>query len=77
MKQSSLDLNLSTKKTRKQEPLAQMDRVVPCCTGRAHCALLPRRQERPPTLELEAMLRIHCMQQWFTLSDSGDGRSLL
>lgn len=29
MKQSSLDLNLSTKKTRKQELLAQMDLVVP------------------------------------------------
>ena len=29
MKQSSLDLNLSTKKTRKQELLVQMDRVVP------------------------------------------------
>ena len=29
MKQSSFDLNLSTKKTRKQELLAQMDRVVP------------------------------------------------
>ena len=27
MKQSSLDLNLSTKKTRKQELLAQMDLV--------------------------------------------------
>ncbi|WP_198971723.1 hypothetical protein [Xylophilus sp. ASV27] len=34
MKQSSLDLNLSTKKTRKQELLAQMDVVVswaPAC----------------------------------------------
>jgi IS5 family transposase len=29
MKQSSLDLNLSTKKTRKQELLAQMEFVVP------------------------------------------------
>jgi len=29
MKQSSLDLNLSTNKTRKQELLAQMDLVVP------------------------------------------------
>ena len=29
MKQSSLELNLSTKKTRKQELLAQMDVVVP------------------------------------------------
>ena len=29
MKQSSLDLNLSTKKTRKQQLLAQMERVVP------------------------------------------------
>ena len=29
MKQSSLDLNLRTKKTRKQELLAHMDPVVP------------------------------------------------
>ena len=29
MKQSRLDLNLSTKKTRKQELLAQMELVVP------------------------------------------------
>jgi len=29
MKQSSLDLNLSTKRTRKQELLAQMEHVVP------------------------------------------------
>jgi len=29
MKQSSLDLNLRTKKTRKQELRAQMDLVVP------------------------------------------------
>ena len=29
MKQRNLDLKLSTKKTRKQELLAQMDRVVP------------------------------------------------
>ena len=29
MKQSSLDLNLSTKKTRKQELLAQVEFVVP------------------------------------------------
>ena len=33
MKQSSLDLSLSTKKTRKQELLAQMDLVE---IGRAH-----------------------------------------
>ena len=49
MKQSSLDLNLSTKKTRKQQLLAQMERVVPWA------ALV------------ELMLRIHCIQQWFSL----------
>ncbi|MGP1628831.1 MAG: IS5/IS1182 family transposase, partial [Giesbergeria sp.] len=32
MKQCSLDLNLSVKRTRKQEFLAQMERVVPWAT---------------------------------------------
>ena len=50
MKQSSLDLNLSIKKTRKQV-LAQMERMVPWAALVDLIApVLARRQERPPTL---------------------------
>ena len=70
MKQSSLDLNLSTKKTRKQELLAQMDRVVPwAALVELIAPYYPEGKNGRPPFALEAMLRIHCMQQWFTLSD--------
>ena len=70
MKQSSLDLNLSTKKTRKQELLAQMDRVVPWAALIDVIApYYPEGKNGRPPFALETMLRIHCMQQWFTLSD--------
>ena len=70
MKQSSLDLSLSTRKTRKQELLAQMDRVVPCAALIDVIApYYPEGKTGRPPFALEAMLRIHCMQQWFTLSD--------
>jgi hypothetical protein len=77
MKQSSLDLNLSTKKTRKQELLAQMDLVVPWAALVELIPVLPRRQERSPTLctgdhaahPLHAAV-VHPVR-------SGDGRSLL
>ncbi len=70
MQQTSLNLNLSKKKTRKQEFLEQMEKVVPWA------ALVERiapyypegRQGRPP-FSLQTMLRVHFMQQWFTLSD--------
>ena len=72
MKQSRLDLNLSTKKTRKQELLAQMELVVPW--GALVDLIAPYYPEgkngRPP-FALQTMLRIHCMQQWFDLSDLG------
>jgi transposase, IS5 family len=72
MKQTALGLNLSVKKTRKAEFLEQMNQVVPWA------ALVERiaphypqgRTGRPPFC-LETMLRIHFMQQWFTLSDPG------
>jgi len=66
MKQSSLDLNLSTKKTRKQELLAQMDRVVPWAALIDVIApYYPEGKNGRPPFALETMLRIHCMQQWF------------
>ena len=70
MKQSSLDLNLSSKKTRKQELLAQMERVVPWAAWVDLIApYYPEGKNGRPPFALETMLRIHCMQQWFSLSD--------
>ncbi|MDP3231112.1 MAG: IS5 family transposase [Acidovorax sp.] len=70
MKQSSLDLNLSTKTTRKQELLAQMDLVVPwAALVELIAPYYPEGKNGRPPFALQAMLRIHCMQQWFTLSD--------
>ena len=72
MKQSSLDLNLSTKKTRKQELLAQMDLVVPwAALVELITPYYPEGKNGRPPFALETMLRIHCMQQWFSLSDLG------
>lgn len=70
MKQASLDLNLTSKKTRKREFLAQMELVVPW--GELVALIAPYypegRRGRPP-FALETMLRVHFMQQWFSLSD--------
>ena len=75
MQQTELGLNLSTKRTRKREFLAQMERVVPWTELEALIApYAPQACGRPPFL-VSTMLRIHFMQQWFTLSDPGDGRS--
>jgi transposase, IS5 family len=70
MKQGELGLNLSTKRTRKREFLAQMERVVPWA---ALVALVvpyaPEGKKGRPPFAVQTMLRIHFMQQWFTLSD--------
>ena len=72
MKQSSLDLNLSTKQTRKQQLLAQMERVVPwAALVELIAPYYPEGKNGRPPFALETMLRIHCMQQWFSLSDLG------
>ena len=72
MKQSSLDLNLTIKKTRKQELLAQMERVVPwAALVELIAPYYPEGKNGRPPFALETMLRIHCMQQWFDLSDLG------
>ena len=70
MKQQSLGLGSSSKRTRKREFLDEMERVVPW--GDLVSLIAPYmpegRRGRPPFC-IEAMLRIHFMQQWFTLSD--------
>ena len=70
MKQSSLDLSLSTRRTRKQEFLSQMERVVPWAVLVDLIApYYPEGKNGRPPFALQTMLRIHFMQQWFALSD--------
>ena len=70
MKQASLGLNLSTKKTRKREFLDEMERVVP---WKVLVEIVepywPKSKTGRPPFRIETMLRIHYMQQWFGLSD--------
>ena len=71
MKQADLGLNLSVKRTRKRRFLDEMNAVVPWADLVALIApYAPEagRRGRQP-FAVEAMLRIHFMQQWFTLSD--------
>ena len=70
MKQAALDLNLSVKKIRKREFLEQMQRVVPwaALVGLIGPYYPEGRTGRPP-FALETMLRVHFLQQWFSLSD--------
>ena len=70
MKQSDLGLSLTTKRTRKREFLAQMERVVPWAALVDLVApFAPEGKKGRPPFAVETMLRIHFMQQWFTLSD--------
>ena len=70
MQQTELGLNLTTKRTRKREFLAQMERVVPWPALVALIApYAPEGRKGRPPFALATMLRIHFMQQWFTLSD--------
>ena len=70
MKQTALDLNLSVKKTRKREFLEQMSQVVPwAALVELVAPYYPQSRTGRPAFSLETMLRIHFMQQWFTLSD--------
>jgi len=70
MKQSSLGLGTSTKRTRRREFLDEMDRVVPWSNLVAEIApFMPEGKRGRPPFPVESLLRIHFMQQWFTLSD--------
>jgi len=70
MKQADLGLNLTTKRTRKREFLAQMERVVPwAALVQLVAPHAPEGRKGRPPFSVETMLRVHFMQQWFTLSD--------
>ena len=70
MKQAALDLNLSLKTTRKREFLMQMERVVPWAALVALIApYYPEGRTGRPPFALKTMLRVHFLQQWFSLSD--------
>ena len=72
MKQVTLPLSLTVKKTRKAEFLAQMERVVPWVELVALIApYYPEGKNGRPPFALETMLRTHFLQLWFTLSDPG------
>ena len=70
MKQATLNLDLSAKKTRKQVFLDHMDQVVPwAALVELIAPYYPEGLRGRPPFSLTTMLRIHFMQQWFTLSD--------
>ena len=70
MKQQSLGLAHSTKRTRRREFLGEMERVVPWTElVELVAAFMPEGRRGRPPFPVEAMLRIHFMQQWFNLSD--------
>ena len=60
----------SAEKTRKQALLDQMDQVVPWAVlVQLIAPYYPEGKTGRPPFSLTTMLRIHFMQQWFTLSD--------
>ena len=70
MKQAQLGLNLTTKRTRKREFLMEMERVVPwAALVELITPYAPEGKRGRPPFAVQTMLRIHFMQQWFTLSD--------
>ena len=70
MKQADLGLNLSTKRTRKRKFLDEMNRVVPwSALVELVAPFAPEGKRGRPPFSVETMLRVHFMQQWFTLSD--------
>jgi IS5 family transposase len=77
MKQKDLGLDLSTRRTRKQILLDEMELVMPW--GELLALITPHapvaKTGRPP-FDLAMMLRIHCLQQWFGLSDLGAEEAL-
>ncbi|MEY8689359.1 MAG: IS5 family transposase [Leptothrix sp. (in: b-proteobacteria)] len=65
-----MGLNLTTKRTRKREFLDEMNRVVPwAALVELITPYAPEGRRGRPPFAVQVMLRIHFMQQWFTLSD--------
>ncbi len=66
MKQQDLGLNLNKRRTRKAVFLDEMNLVVPWTELLSLIAPhAPRAKTGRPPFELETMLRIHFLQQWF------------
>ncbi len=77
MKQQDLGLNMSTRRTRKAVLLDEMGQVMPWAELVALIAAhAPVAKTGRPPFDLEMMLRIHCLQQWFGLSDLGAEEAL-
>ena len=69
-KQQDLDLNLSTRRTRKEVLLDEMSLVIPWAELVALIAVhAPVSKTGRPAFAVETMLRIHFLRQWFGLSD--------
>ena len=77
MKQKDLGLDLSIRRTSEQTLLDEMEEVMPWSELLA--LITPHEPVahtgRPP-VDLAMMLRIHCLQQWFRLSDLGAEEAL-
>jgi IS5 family transposase len=70
MKQQSLGLGMSSKRTRRRVFLDEMERVVPWAALVDLVAAHKVDQGRGrPAFAVAVMLRVHFMQQWFNLSD--------
>jgi IS5 family transposase len=66
------------KVTKRTQFLAEMDRVVPWTRLEALIApVYPKGERGRPPLPLPVMLRVHCLQQWFNLSDPGVEEALM
>ena len=70
MKQTSLGLGQSSKRTRRRVFLDEMDSVVPWSELVALISpYMPEGRRGRPPCAVDVMLRIHFMQHWFNLSD--------
>ena len=77
MKQQALGLNLSTQCTRRKVLLHEMQQVMPWADLLALIsAHAPVAKTVRSPFDLALMLRIHCLQQWFGLSDLGAEEAL-
>lgn len=66
------------KVTKRSKFLAEMDRVVPWSRLVALIEpVYPKGERGRPPLPLSVMLRVHCLQQWFNLSDPGVEEALM
>ena len=77
MKQQDLGLKLSIRRTRKEVLLDEMSLVMPWAElVTLIAAHAPVAKTGRPPFDLQMMLRIHCLQQWFGLSELGAEEAL-